>query len=108
MTKLNDTEKTAISSNGVCVAVADSQQKVEPCIIQSAFLLDNGKRIIVYTGALGIVSYECDESWKPYVKPFATCPKEMMSESPTEYHTSIRKMHGEEKLMKEHSTEIDW
>lgn len=108
MTKLNDTEKPATSSNGVLVAVADSQQKLEPCIIQSAFLLDNGKRIMIYTGALGIVSYECDESWKPYSKPFASCPKEMMSEIPTEYHRSIRKMHGEEKLMKEHSTEIDW
>ncbi len=89
-------------------AVAVSQTKYEPCIIQSAFLLSNGNRIVIYTGALGIKSFECDENYKPFPKPFAECPKEMMSENPTDYHRSIRKMHGEEKLVKEHSTEIDW
>lgn len=80
----------------------------EPVIIQSAFTLDNGKRIIIYTSGMGITSFECDENWKPYSKPFATCPKEMMSDSPTEYHIAIRKLHGESKLNIQHSTDINW
>lgn len=84
------------------------RQTVEPCIIQSAFLLLNGRRIIIYTGELGIISYECDKNWNKSNVPFATLPKEMMSVSPTNYHKNIRKMHGEENLMHEHSTKIDW
>lgn len=86
--------------------VAD-EIKTEDCLLQSAFLLDNSKRIIVYTSChTGISSFECDEDWKPYEKPFATAPPEMMTSSYTDYHKRIRKMHGEEKLVKEHSSEL--
>lgn len=95
-------------ANAVLISVVDSQKKTEPCVIQSAFNFNNGKKIIIYTGALGIISYECDENWKLYSKPFATCPKEMMTENPTDYHKSIRDMHGEQRFVKEYSTEIDW
>ena len=117
--KIKNTESTleciGILRNGfkILSITADStiineNTKFEPCIIQSAFLFENGKRIIIYTGALGIISYECDENWNTHKKPFATCLKKYMRETPTEYHQKIRKIHGEEKLVKEHSTTINW
>lgn len=102
---------TAEASNGSYTLLgteAFEQPKLEPCIIQSAFLFKNGKRIIIYTGAMGITSYECDENWQPHKKPFTTCQKEYMCESLTEYHLKVRKMHEKEKLIAEHSTVIDW
>lgn len=94
--------------NAVAVTV-EPLPKAEPCLIQSAFLLDNGKRIIVGTSCwTGISSFECDDDWKPFQKPFATCPLNMITGSLTDYHKRIREMHGLDKLVKEHSTVIDW
>lgn len=80
------------------------KEEWEPCIIQSAFHFENGKRIIVYTGDQGIKSFECDEKWEPYGKPFAESSS--FKGNPIDYHFKIREMHGEEKLVKEHSTPL--
>ena len=81
--------------------------ETEDCLMQSAFLFDNGKRVIIYTSChTGISSFECNENWKPYSKPFATMPNGKMMGSYTDYHKRVRKMHGEGKLIKEHSSKL--
>src|SRR5438045_3953355 len=87
---------------------AQTAKATQPFIIQSAFLLDNGLRIMIYTSqTTGISSHHCDENFKP-VKEFAKCPKEWMDKSCVEYHRTTQETHkglGSE-LIKEHSTEI--
>ena len=95
-------------TNKVSFAQIDLENNCEPPIILSAFLLKNGKRIMIYTGNSGIVSYECFENWEKHPEPFAQCPKELMSESPTQFHINIRKIHGEESFIKKRSTDITW
>jgi hypothetical protein len=98
------TTGTATVNNNVTIQVTGlTPQQI---LLQSAFKLDNGMNIIIYTGMDGIVSYQCDENFKPYHEPFARCPREMMVDTPEEYHLRIRKMHGEDKLVKEHSSVI--
>lgn len=79
----------------------------EPCILQSAFQFENGKRIIVYTGIEGIKSFECDENWNPHSKPFAQCPMEWAGKSATEYHLNLRNViHKPESFVTEHSSQL--
>ncbi len=86
-----------------------SQPKYEPCIIQSAFIFDNGIRIIVFTSNGQIRSFECDINWKPNSKPFGGCPLSWSEQTATEYHLELRnKIHKPENFVKEHSTEINW
>lgn len=88
------------------ITIENFDQETENCLMQSAFLFNNGKRIIIFTSCwTGISSFECDENWKPHLKPFATAPPEMIS-SYTDYHLKIRKIHGEKKFIKKHSTSI--
>lgn len=77
----------------------------EPCLIQSAFLLENGKRIIVGSSCwTGISSFECDENWNRFKEPFATAPLSSVQGALSDYHRKIRSIHGQDKLVKEHST----
>lgn len=84
-------------------------QRVQPAIIKSSFILPNGGRITIYTGALGIKSFHCDENWNPIGKPFAECPMEWANKTPTEYHLYLRnEAHKPENFVPEQSTVIDW
>ena len=60
------THELGNNANLLLCTEALPQQKYEPCIIQSAFLFENGRRIIIYTCSLGITSYECDENWNTF------------------------------------------
>ena len=82
--------------------------KTEDCIIESAFLFENGARLIVGTSCqYGITTYNCDENWKPI--EYACKGGEMIGfDSYTDFHKHIRKMHGEENLVKERSSELAW
>ena len=101
---------TADTSNGsytLLGTVADLQEeKTENCILESAFLFDNGTRLIVGTSCqYGITTYSCDENWKPIKYACQGAPL-MGFDSYTDFHKHIRKMHGEEKLVEERSSKL--
>jgi hypothetical protein len=83
----------------------DNTPNAEPCIIQSAFQLENQRRIIVYTSGSAIKSFNCDENWKTMGKPFGECPLEWSGKTATEYHLHLRnKIHKPEHFVPEQST----
>lgn len=80
--------------------------KTEECIIESAFHFENEMRLIVSTSHhYGVTTYSCDKNWEPikYACKGATLGG---YKNYTEYHKDIRKMHGEENLVKKRSTEL--
>jgi len=82
-----------------------TDQQILPAIIQSAFEFDNGRRIIIYTGATGIKSFECDKDWKPFEEPFASSPLSWLQKSPLDFHLTARnELHPKEHFRPEHST----
>ena len=103
--KLLKEELKQLRNNTTIPTYTIKAEDVEDCIMQSAFQLDNGKKIIVTTSCwTGIESYECNEDWKPHTKPFATCPRENIEGSLKDYHKKIREMHGPDKLVIKRST----
>lgn len=90
--------------------VADSKEeiKTEDCILESAFLLENGIRLMVGSSCqYGITTYSCDENWKPIKYACQGAPLTGF-DSYTDFHKHIRKMHGEEKLVEERSSKLAW
>jgi len=110
LVKLFSTPDTNSGSYTLLGSAADllEEIKTEDCIIESAFLFENGARLIVGTSCqYGITTYSCDENWRPV--EYACKGGEMIGfDSYTDFHKHIRKMHGEENLVKERSSELAW
>lgn len=81
-------------------------EDIDPCIMQSAFKLDDGTQIIVYTSKGRINSFVCNESWEPQKNPFASSSWHYCSKSDREYHLKIRGMHKPQSFVAEYSTPL--
>ncbi|MDO1451084.1 hypothetical protein Q0590_32720 [Rhodocytophaga aerolata] len=70
--------------------------------MRSAFLLENGTRLVFETTPTSISIYFCDEHWHP-VRKFANMD---LIGSEEEYHANIRFAHQAAPLVAEQSTQL--
>lgn len=88
------------------------KQTVAPCLMQSAFIFENGRKAIFCTSeSTGLSTFFCDDNFQPLdkYKPESRVAREHMTQWPTmlEYHKWLRNLRSADTFVKEHSTDID-